>query len=159
MLQQVFSLVMSQVGTRMSEKTPNGVRNTPPQNPQNWCNHSESSAIKWEKNVFLVEEGLAITRHLLLDDDPKLGSGGDIVPSPYSENTDGPIPGLRLPSYVWKMLRRENIATIDQLRAVADNIEQVIPGIGIRMAQVIRAELARVAAPEGNSDGSQSPDT
>jgi len=70
---------------------------------------------------------------------------------PY-ENSDGPIPGLRLPYYVWKVLQRENITTVDQLRAVAGHIERVIPGIGTKMAQAIRAELARVAALEGSSD-------
>jgi len=106
-----------------------------------------------------VEGGLATTRHLPLDDDPKLGSGTDIVPSPYVGNTDGPIPGLRLPLYVWIILQRENITTLDQLRSVASNIEQVVPGIGIKMARVIRAELARVAALEGNAGEPQSPDT
>lgn len=81
------------------------------------------------------------------------------MPSPAFENTDGPIPGLRLPLYVWKMLQRDNIATIDQLRAVAGNIEHLVPGIGPKMAHAIRAELARVAASECNSNEPQSPKT
>lgn len=58
----------------------------------------------------------------------------------------GAIPGLRLPPHVWSVLRKEGIMTLGQLRSVADRIEHVVPGIGPTMAQVIRAELARVAA-------------
>jgi DNA-directed RNA polymerase alpha subunit len=71
------------------------------------------------------------------------------------ERQEGHIRGLHLPLYAWDALRRENIATIDQLRAVADRVHQ-IPGIGAKAAQVIRAELARVAtAAEGQSPDPQ----
>jgi hypothetical protein len=55
----------------------------------------------------------------------------------------GPIEGLSLPSSTWKVLRRENITTLDQLRVVADRIE-LFEGIWSETAQVVRAELARV---------------
>jgi hypothetical protein len=42
-------------------------------------------------------------------------------------------------------LRRENIETLDQLRAVIDRLEQ-LEGIGPKTARVIRRELARVTS-------------
>jgi hypothetical protein len=60
----------------------------------------------------------------------------------------GPIEGLRLPRRAWKVLQQENIITLDQLRAVAGGIEQVLPGIGCKTAQRIRAELARIQVRE-----------
>jgi DNA-directed RNA polymerase alpha subunit len=63
------------------------------------------------------------------------------------EIREGPIEGLRLPVRAWEVLRRENITTIGQLRAVADQIER-FEGIGAGTARVIRAELARVASLE-----------
>ena len=36
----------------------------------------------------------------------------------------GPIADLYLPSIAWDELRRENIGTLDQLRASADRLEQ-----------------------------------
>jgi hypothetical protein len=66
--------------------------------------------------------------------------------NPYFEDCKGPVPELRLPYYVWKVLAERNISAIDQLRAGADQIERVTPGIGTRAAKAIRAELARVAA-------------
>ena len=56
----------------------------------------------------------------------------------------GPIEGLYLPPIAWEVLRRENIQTMDQLRANADRLEQ-FDGISDRMAQVIRLALAYVA--------------
>jgi hypothetical protein len=66
--------------------------------------------------------------------------------NPYLEDCNGPIPEVRLPYYVWRVLAERKITTIDQLRAGADQIERVMPGIGTRAAKAIRAELARVAA-------------
>ncbi len=60
----------------------------------------------------------------------------------------GPIEGLYLPSRAWKVLRAENIRTLDQLITVASRIERVTPGIGRKTARTIRAELARVLAAE-----------
>ena len=62
---------------------------------------------------------------------------------PLDEPVPGPIDGLRLPGRVRKALQQENIITLDQLRAVAGRIEWVLPGIGCKTAQRIRAELAR----------------
>jgi hypothetical protein len=62
----------------------------------------------------------------------------------------GPIPGLRLPHHAWTVLERDNITTLDQLKAVADRIER-IPGAGSKTAEAIRAELARVMASEQHS--------
>jgi hypothetical protein len=54
---------------------------------------------------------------------------------------------LDLPAFVWEVLQRENIRTIDQLRAQAERLEQV-EGIEPRMAQLIRQELTRAAQAE-----------
>jgi hypothetical protein len=53
----------------------------------------------------------------------------------------GSIEGLYLPPIAWEVLRRENIQTVDQLRAKAHQLEQ-FDGISPRMAQVIRLALA-----------------
>lgn len=55
----------------------------------------------------------------------------------------GPIRGLCLPFQAWEALREEGITTVDQLRAQVDQIH-TLPGIGPKMAQLIREELARV---------------
>ena len=61
------------------------------------------------------------------------------------ERFEGPIRGLRLPLHVWDMLREQGITTIDQIKAIAARIER-FERIGPKTAQVIREELARVAA-------------
>ena len=58
---------------------------------------------------------------------------------------EGPVQGLRLPQSVWNVPRRENITTFEQLKAVADQIEQVL-GIEPKTALVVREDIARVAA-------------
>jgi DNA-directed RNA polymerase alpha subunit len=60
------------------------------------------------------------------------------------EFISGPIDGLRLPRRAWKVLERENITSLDQLKAAAARIERVVPGIGRKTAQTIRTELVRV---------------
>jgi hypothetical protein len=62
---------------------------------------------------------------------------------PYAKHP-GPIDGLRLPPRVWAALQRENIRTLDQLRAVAGRIER-FDEIGPTMARIVREELARAA--------------
>jgi DNA-directed RNA polymerase alpha subunit len=64
----------------------------------------------------------------------------------------GPIDGLSLPPMAWDVLRREEIRTIDQLMAKADQLEQ-FDGIGARMAQVIRQALACAGPPEEETPG------
>jgi hypothetical protein len=59
---------------------------------------------------------------------------------------EGPIEGLYVPQLAWDVFHRENIQTIDQLRAVAGQLEQ-FDSIGPITARVIRQELDRVAAP------------
>jgi hypothetical protein len=49
-------------------------------------------------------------------------------------------------------LQREGITTLDELRAAADQIHQ-FEGIGLKSAQVIRDELARMAQPEEQQSG------
>jgi DNA integrity scanning protein DisA with diadenylate cyclase activity len=66
--------------------------------------------------------------------------------NPY-EIRAGPIAGLRLPFATWAVLIREGITSLDQLRAVADHLEQ-FEGIGRKSAQITREELARVAPPD-----------
>ncbi len=42
----------------------------------------------------------------------------------------GPIAGLYLPLIAWEVLQRENIQTMDELRANADRLEQ-FDGLGV----------------------------
>jgi hypothetical protein len=62
----------------------------------------------------------------------------------HYETCEGTIEGLFLPRLAWDVLHRENIRTIDELRAVAGQLER-FEGIGPKTAQVIRLELNRVA--------------
>ena len=70
----------------------------------------------------------------------------------------GPIEGLYLPPIAWEVLRRENIETMDQLRANAHQLEQ-FDGISPRMAQVIRLALAYVIPFEEQTSGTKLYDT
>jgi hypothetical protein len=65
----------------------------------------------------------------------------------FFDTCAGPIADLYLPPVAWDVLRRENIGTLDQLRADADRLEQ-FEGIEARMAQVIRQALAQFAPSE-----------
>jgi hypothetical protein len=65
----------------------------------------------------------------------------------FYDTCAGPIKDLYLPPVAWEVLRRENIGTLDQLRAHADRLEQ-LDGIDARMAQVIRQALADFAPSE-----------
>jgi hypothetical protein len=65
----------------------------------------------------------------------------------FYDTCAGPIPELYLPAVAWDVLRRENIGTLEQLRANADRLEQ-FEGIEARMAQVIRQALADFAPSE-----------
>ncbi len=62
----------------------------------------------------------------------------------FYDTCAGPIAGLHLPPIAWEVLQRENIQTIDELRANADRLEQ-FDGIGPGMAQLMRLTLAYVA--------------
>ena len=59
----------------------------------------------------------------------------------FYDTCAGPIEGLYLPSTAWGVLARENIRTMDQLRANAHQLEQ-FDGIDADMAQMIRLALA-----------------
>jgi endonuclease III len=61
-----------------------------------------------------------------------------------NQSYHGPIRGLRLPQNAWQALQNAEIGTLDELKAVAVQIEQ-LPGVGPRMAQMIRTELDHVA--------------
>jgi hypothetical protein len=61
----------------------------------------------------------------------------------FHEDCQGLIEGLYLPPYVWGVLMREGIITLDQLSTAADQIHW-IPGLGGRTARMIRAELTRI---------------
>jgi hypothetical protein len=67
------------------------------------------------------------------------------MPSHFDDRWGGPIRGLRLPLNAWTSLKDEGITTIDQLKVVADQLEQV-PGIGMKTARIIRDEITRVSA-------------
>jgi DNA-directed RNA polymerase alpha subunit len=69
------------------------------------------------------------------------------MPNHFQDRLEGPIRGLRLPLSAWNSLQDEGITTIDQLRAVADQLERLV-GIGSKTADVIRDELARVVVAE-----------
>jgi hypothetical protein len=64
----------------------------------------------------------------------------------HFQTCKGPIEGLYLPQLTWDVFHRENIRTIDQLRAVADQLER-FDGFGPITVRAIRQELDRVAEP------------
>jgi endonuclease III len=69
------------------------------------------------------------------------------MPNHFNERWGGPIKGLLLPLSAWNSLRDAGITTIDQLTAVAGQLER-LPGIGVKIARVIREEITRVSALE-----------
>jgi hypothetical protein len=62
----------------------------------------------------------------------------------FYDTCAGPIEGLYLPPIAWEVLRRENIETVDQLRANAHQLEQ-FDGIAPGMAHMIRLTLVYAA--------------
>ena len=62
----------------------------------------------------------------------------------FYDTCAGSIEGLYLPPIAWEVLQRENIQTIDQLRANADQLEK-FEGISAGMAHMIRLALAYTA--------------
>jgi hypothetical protein len=48
----------------------------------------------------------------------------------FYDTCAGPIAGLYLPPIAWEVLQRENIQTLDELRANADRLEQ-FDGLGV----------------------------
>ena len=72
----------------------------------------------------------------------------------FYDTCAGPIADLYLPSIAWDVLRRENIGSLDQLRASADRLEQ-FEDIEARIAQVIRQALAQFAPSEEPPLGKQ----
>ena len=58
----------------------------------------------------------------------------------FYDTCAGPIEGLYLPPIAWEVLRRENIQTLEQLRANAHQLEH-FDGIGPEMARMIRVAL------------------
>jgi len=77
------------------------------------------------------------------------------VPRSY-ETCEGPIGGLYLPPNAWEALCRENIETLDQLKASVGWLE-LYEGIEPKTAQGIRLELARVAPFEGHRSNEGQP--
>jgi hypothetical protein len=66
--------------------------------------------------------------------------------SDFYETCEGPIKGLYLPAFAWEVLHRENIGTLDELRALGGQLER-FNGVQFKTAQTIRFELDRVAIP------------
>ena len=66
------------------------------------------------------------------------------MPNHFNDRLVGHIRGLRLPPSVWNSLRDEGISTLDQLKAVADELEGLV-GIGPKTARIIRDEIARIS--------------
>jgi Holliday junction resolvasome RuvABC DNA-binding subunit len=60
-----------------------------------------------------------------------------------------------LPLNAWNVLHRENITTLPQLIAIADQIER-FPGVGAKTALAIRVELGRIALLDARSPCSSS---
>jgi hypothetical protein len=75
----------------------------------------------------------------------------------FYDTCAGPIEGLYLPPIAWEVLERENIQTLDQIRANAHQLEQ-FDGISIRMAQVIRLALAYATPFEEQTAGTKQND-
>jgi DNA-directed RNA polymerase alpha subunit len=69
------------------------------------------------------------------------------MPNYYVERLRGPIKGLRLPLIAWNRLKAEGITTLDQLKAVADELEY-LNRVGPKTARTIREELSRLEASE-----------
>lgn len=65
-----------------------------------------------------------------------------------------PFQGLHLAPRARKALQREGITTLDELRVVADQIHQ-FEGIGLKSAQAIQDELARMAQPKERRSGQE----
>jgi len=76
----------------------------------------------------------------------------------FYDTCAGPIAGLHLPPIAWEVLQRENIQTLDELRANADRLEQ-FDGIGPGMAQLMRLTLAYVAPLREPTSSSQQYDS
>jgi hypothetical protein len=74
----------------------------------------------------------------------------------HFEPSEGLIEGLYLPSNAWEALCRENIGTLDQLKANVGWLE-LYEGIEPKTAQVIRLELARAAPSEGHTSDEGQP--
>ncbi len=80
-------------------------------------------------------------------------------PIPHFYDTcAGPIAGLYLPPIAWEVLQRENIQTMDQLRANADRLEQ-FDGLGVGMAQVIRQALADITPSDDQTESTKQHDS
>jgi hypothetical protein len=74
------------------------------------------------------------------------------MPQGFHRYQEGPIDGLRLPPNAWDVLRRENITTLDRLKAVARRIER-FDGIGSKTARAIREEVARATCRDEQPGG------
>jgi hypothetical protein len=64
--------------------------------------------------------------------------------SHHDDRVRGHIDGILLPKWIWNTLAKDGIETIEQLARIAARIERVVPGIGQRSAEIIRAEVARI---------------
>jgi hypothetical protein len=74
------------------------------------------------------------------------------------DTCSGSIRGLYLLPDAWDVLHRENIETLDQLRASADQLEQFDSNSG-RMAQVIRQALTEVGPSEEQTESTKQQDS
>jgi len=62
---------------------------------------------------------------------------------PQDRPSPGTIPGLLLPRRAWKALAKEGVRSLAELVAVAERLH-ILPGIGCKTAQLIRAEIVRL---------------
>ena len=76
----------------------------------------------------------------------------------FYDTCAGPIAVLYLPPIAWEVLQRENIQTMDQLRANADRLEQ-FDGLGVGMAQVIRQALADITPSDDQTESTKQHDS
>jgi hypothetical protein len=67
------------------------------------------------------------------------------MPQSPSQNPDDPFDGLLLPMRAWKALEDAKITSLEQLKTIAPQLEQ-IRGMDPETAQIIKDRLDRLAA-------------
>lgn len=73
---------------------------------------------------------------------------------PHKQSREGHISGLRLPPRVWRALWDEKIRTVEQVAAMAGELER-IPDIGPGHAKTIQSELQRHAELQVSQDAAK----
>jgi hypothetical protein len=82
-----------------------------------------------------------VVLHRIPDQQP----GGVPMPRSPSQNPDDPFDGLLLPMSAWKALEDAKISTLEQLKTIASQLEQ-ISGMDPETARIIKDRLEGLAA-------------